>query len=146
MEKRNLIFLIATILLIAILSILITNFLNNPTPGELKEITYTEIEKKLENKESFVLIVSQSTCSHCATYKPKIKQIAKEYGFDMYYIDIDLENKKEEFIQEFHLSGATPTTLFFKNGKETSVLNRLEGDLANTTVIKNLKELGFINE
>ena len=64
----------------------------------------------------------------------------------MYYIDIDLEDKKGEFLQQFKLSGATPTTLFFKNGTETSVFNRLEGDLPNTMVIEKLKELGFISE
>lgn len=146
MKKGNTAFIIAIILLIAIISILIINFLNTPKKGEFKEITYTEIEKKIENKENFVLVVSQSTCSHCATYKPKVKIIAEDYGIDIYYIDIDLEENKEEFLKEFHLSGTTPTTLFFNEGKEKSILNRLEGDLPNTTVIKKLQELGFINK
>ena len=30
------------------------------------EIKYNEVMKKIENKESFVLLLSQTTCSHCA--------------------------------------------------------------------------------
>ena len=30
------------------------------------EIKYNEVIKKIENKESFVLLLSQTTCSHCA--------------------------------------------------------------------------------
>lgn len=146
MKKTNTIFIIAIILLIAIISILIINFLNTPKEGEFKDITYAEIKEKIENEESFVLVVSQSTCSHCATYKPKVKIIAKDYGIDIYYIDIDLEDNKSEFLTEFNLSGATPTTLFFNEGKEKSILNRLEGDLSATVVIKKLKEMGFITK
>lgn len=146
MKKGNKVFIISIILLILILVILIINFLNTPKKGEFREITYTEIEEKLENKESFVLVISQSTCSHCATYKPKVEIIAEDYGVDFYYIDIDLEKNKEELLRKFNLSGATPTTLFFKEGKETSMLNRLEGDLPEKTVIKKLTEMGFITE
>lgn len=146
MKKGNKIFIISIILLVIILLILIINFLTTPKKGEYREINYTELKEKLENKESFALVVSQSTCSHCATYKPKVEIIAKDYGVDFYYIDIDLEKNKENFLKEFNLSGATPTTLFFKNGKEKSMLNRLEGDLPEKTVIKKLTEMGLIIE
>ena len=142
-KTNNTIFIIATILLIAIISILI---INPKEKGEFKQTTYNEIKEKINNKESFVLVVSQSTCSHCATYKPKIKIIAEEHNINAYYIDINLEENKGAFLEEFKLSGATPTTLFFNNGKEKSILNRLEGDLASSTVIEKLKEMGFIKE
>lgn len=146
MKKGNTLFIITIILLIAIISILIINSITTPKEGEYKEITYTELKEKLKNKESFVLIVSQSTCSHCATYKPKIKIIAEDYRIKAYYIDIDLEKNKDEFLKEFKLSGSTPTTLFFNDGKEKSILNRLEGDFASTVVIEKLEKMGFITE
>ena len=144
MKKENKIFIFAIILLIAIIAILIINYINTPKKGELLQITYSEIEEKIEEEESFVLIISQSTCSHCATYKPKVKVIAEDYGLDIFYMDIDLEDEKDKILDELHLSGATPTTLFFQNGKEKSMLNRLEGDLSSKTVIQKLQELGFI--
>ena len=144
MKKGNKLFILAIILLIIIISILVINYLNAPKKGEFKEITYSEIQEKMNNEESFVLVVSQSTCSHCATYKPKVKIIAEDYGLDIFYIDIDLLENKGEFLKELKLSGSTPTTLFIQDGEEKSMLIRLEGDLSSKTVIKKLQELGFI--
>ena len=144
MKKENKIFILAVIFLITILIILIINSIITPKKGELLNITYSEIQKKIENKDNFVLIVSQSTCSHCASYKPKMEIIAQDYGLNIYYIDYDLEKEQDQFLSDLKLSGATPTTLFFEKGKEKSILNRLEGDVSNEKIIEKLKEMGFI--
>lgn len=146
MKKEKIILTISIIILIAIISILLINNLNKKPTGEYRQSTYNEIKEKIENKETFILIISQSTCSHCATYKPKIKTITEDYGIKAYYIDIDTEKNKDTLLKEFKLSGSTPTTLFFNEGKEKSILNRLEGDLGSNLVIKKLKEMGFITE
>ena len=146
MKKEQKIFLISAILLIAILAIIIINYINSPKPGELKQITYSELQELINNQEDFILIVSQSTCSHCMTYKPKVKKISEEYGIITYYMDYDLEEEKETFMKDFNFHSGTPTTLFFKNGKETSILNRLEGDLGESKIIEKFKEMGFIEE
>lgn len=146
MKKGNKIFIIAIITFIAIISILIINYINTPKEGELKKITYKEITTKIENEDTFILIVSKSTCSHCATYKPKIKTIAKDYNIDIYYIDYDTENEEtqKQLLKNLNLDGSTPITMFFENGKEKSLLNRLEGDLSSNKVIEKFKEMGFI--
>ena len=112
----------------------------------LSKISYDEVIKKLDNKDTFVLLISQTTCSHCATYKPKLKEITKDYNLDIYYIDYDTESSSDQkdFLNYFHLSGATPTTMFIKEGHEVSVLNRLEGDFGVKKVVKQLQKLGFI--
>ena len=114
--------------------------------GTLQKINYKELTKKINNKENFVLIVSRTDCSHCMSYKPKVKQIAKDYNLIIYYIDFDEEKNKEKFLKEYNLDGSTPITLFIKNGKETSLLNRLEGDLEEEKVIERLKKMGFIKK
>lgn len=146
MKKNNTLFIIIIIILIAMISILVINSKNTTTKGEYRKITYTELKEKIENKEKFILIISQSTCSHCATYKPKIEIISEDYNIRAYYIDIDLEKNKNKLLKEFKLSGATPTTLFFNEGKEKSILNRIEGDLGSTAIIEKLKKMGFIAE
>jgi len=145
MKNKKNILTVTTIITIALIAILIIPKLNNSQTGELKKITYKEIIKKQENKDDFILIVSQSTCSHCATYKPKVKKIAKEYNITVYYLDIDKESNQEKVLNELNLSGATPMTLFFIKGKETSVLNRIEGDLSTKTIENQFKKMGFIN-
>lgn len=146
MKKNNKIFTFAIVLLIVIIAILMISFLNKPKEGSLEKITYNQITEKIENKDSFILIISQSTCSHCATYKPKVKVIAEKYGLDIYYTDINLEKNKDTLLKELNLSGATPTTLFIQDGKETSILNRLEGDFSSETIIEEFRKMGFINE
>lgn len=145
MNKKNHIFIIAIIILIAIISILIINNLNK---GELIKLNYNEITKKIDNQEDFILVVSKSTCSHCATYKPKLKKIAKDYKIKIYYIDYDNESQEnqDKLLKNLNLDGSTPITLFIKEGKETSVLNRLEGDLSSTKVIEKFKKMGFITQ
>ena len=144
---KNKIFNISIVAFIAIVAILIGNYILTPKEGELLEVDYDQVLKMIETKEDFVLLVSQSTCSHCATFKPKLKTIAKDHGLDIYYIDYDMEDKdtQDEFLEKFNLSGATPTTMFFENGKEKSLLNRIEGDLSSTKVLEKLEKMGFID-
>ena len=145
LKKNNNIFYIVIIASIVIISLLTINYINKPkTTGNLEQITYKEIEEKLDNKESFILVISQSTCSHCATYKPKIEQIAEEYGITVYYTNYDEEKNPEKLLKDLNLNGSTPITLFFKEGKETSILNRIEGDVSKKKVIEKFKKMGFI--
>lgn len=146
MKKNHTILIVSIVILMIIALILLISQPKTSSQGSLEKITYDEVKEKINNNEDFVLIVSQSTCSHCATYKPKVKIIAENYGLTIYYLDYDLEKKSEEFLNEFNLTGASPITLFFNNGKEKSILNRLEGDLSSETVIEKLKKLGFIEK
>ena len=143
---------ILTLSIIALTAILITLVFYNinttkatPITYGLSKITYEELTTKKENQEDFILIVSRSNCSHCATYKPKVEEIAIKNEIIVYYIDTDTLSNKDDFLEEFNLDGATPMTLFFKDGKETTVLNRIEGDLSSKTVKEKFKDMGFID-
>lgn len=145
MKKTNSLLIIVIIIFVLIITLLI---INKPTnkEGELKKITYNEIKEKIKNKDDFILIISRSNCSHCQTYKPKIAEITKDYNIIAYYIDYDKEKEPEKFLEEFNLEAVTPTTIFIKNGKETSILNRMEGDLEKNKVIEKFKKMGFIKQ
>lgn len=146
MKKNNKLFGIAIVFLIIIMALLLINYINTPKEGNLISIKYKEIKEKINNKDSFILVVSQSTCSHCASYKPKLELIAKDYGIDIYYIDYDKDSSKEEFLDDFDLDGSTPITLFINDGKEKSLLNRLEGDISKEKAIEKFKKMGFIEK
>lgn len=143
---KNKIIYIALGIFLFIISVLVIRYINIPKEGKLQEVDYNRLTQLVEKKEDFVLVVSRSTCSHCATYKPKMIEIAKKYGIDIYYIDYDNESneKQKEFLEKFHLDGSTPITLFFKDGKEKSLFNRIEGDLSSDRVIEKMKKMGFI--
>ena len=146
MKNNNKVFIgIIIVFIIIVASLLIINILN-PKKGNLIALNYKQVQSKIKNKDSFILIASASTCSHCAEYKPKLIKIAKEYKINIYYIDYDLESSKDqkEFLSNNKLNGSTPITLFIQNGKQTSIFDRLEGDVSKEKVVEKLKKLGFI--
>ncbi len=146
MKKKNITLIIAIIIFIIILGVLIINYINTPKVGSLIELNYSQLKEKINNEDTFILIVSQTTCSHCATYKPEVEQIAKNYGIDVYYIDYDKEtdDNKKEFLDSLNLDGSTPITLFINDGKEKSILNRISGAVSKETVINKFTDMGFI--
>ncbi len=50
----------------------------------LVKLDYSELIKKIDNKEDFVLCISRTTCSHCDAYKPKLRKIANKYDIKIY--------------------------------------------------------------
>lgn len=135
-------------LILVVIGVVVGGIWNYSGNG-LVALSFEELKVKIDNKDSFVLCLTQTTCIHCADYKPKLEKIAKKYGIDIYYTDIDLysdedyENFKE--VVQFRDSDGTPMTLFFIDGKEESVMTRMSGDVAEATVIKKLEKYGFIN-
>lgn len=109
------------------------------------ELKYNEVIEKIENKDSFVLCVSQTTCSHCMEYKPKLKEIANKYKLNIYYIEANLLKPEEEKkIKSYVNYSSTPTTIFIKNGEEKTAASRIEGSTSKDNVIRKLKSNGFI--
>lgn len=110
------------------------------------EIKYEEVIKKIDNNESFVLVISQTECSHCNSYKPKIESVANKKKLDIYYIDVDLlsDNEYDEFKTYISFDG-TPATVFIKDGEETSAATRINGDASIEKIEKKLKSNGFID-
>lgn len=139
MKKKNFIF-IGIIIIFSLILLLL--FVNNGK-GNLIELSYNDIKEKIENKENFVLCVSRTTCSHCADYKPKLKEVAKENNINIYYIDVD-KYDEEEFSNLISFDGSTPTTIFIKNGEEETTSNRINGDVSKSKIIEKLKSNGFI--
>lgn len=139
MKKKNFIFIG-----IIIIFLLILLFLSiNNSKGNLIELSYNDIKEKIGAKENFVLCVSRTTCSHCADYKPKLKEVAKENNINIYYIDVD-KYDEEEFSNLISFDGSTPTTIFIKNGEEETTSNRINGDVSKSKILEKLKSNGFI--
>ncbi len=134
--KKNII----RVFLIFIITILVTGCSSN-----LKRISYNDFKEMLNNKENFILIVSQEGCSHCEEYSPRIKKILKENSITAYNLNITYISKSDynKFKEEYNFKG-TPTTFFFKNGAE-SITSRLTGSVSDTKIKKALKKEGFID-
>lgn len=115
--------------------------------NNLKTISFNELSKKLENGESFFFEVVQDGCSHCANFTPKLKEVLNEYdviGYQLNLTDLTEENY-ETFNSMFDVDG-TPTTIFIVNGKEVSLLQRIDGNVSKEKIISKLKTNKYINE
>ena len=113
----------------------------------LQEITYKELKEKVNNKDSFILVVTRTDCSHCESFKPKFKDVLKSNNITAYELPNDKLSEKEakEFKKDYNVLG-TPTTIFLRNGEETTVTNRLIGDVSTSKIKERLKSLNYIKE
>ena len=100
----------------------------------IKEIEYSDLEKMIDNKDSFILEIVQTGCRHCEEFSPRFRKVLKDNNVTAY--SLNLYNLNDEDMEKFNdlttsVSG-TPTVLYFENGKETS--NRIYGAVDNEKV------------
>lgn len=141
--KKNLT-IICAIVLVVILGILL--FVNDKSSKYgLFELKYDDVMEKFNNKEDFVLVISQTTCAHCISYKPVLRSVSKKYRIKTYYIDVDLLNDKEtEELKKYVSYSDTPSTLFIKDGTESTRANRIVGEATEEKIVSKLKQNNFI--
>lgn len=143
MKNKKKIYILGIICLILLIIFGIINI--KDTKSYFKEIKYSKVIEKINNKESFVLVLSQTTCSHCMDYKPKVENVSKQYKTYIYYIETNLLSEEETDNLKKHISySGTPTTVFILNGEEKTVANRLNGSVSESKLIEKLKSNGFI--
>lgn len=122
------------------------------TINSYQKISLNTFKNKVNNKDSFVLILGSATCGYCESYKYTVDEIIKENQINVYYIDIyNLSEKQVDeivaltnFGEGYQLS--TPTTLFFKDGVEDdqSGYNRIIGNKDKEFVENKLRINGYI--
>jgi len=111
------------------------------------EVNYDEFQTKLNNKETFVVVMGSSTCSACAKYKTTMEKIIKEYQVEIFYLGLDkLTDEENDKIYSKFVVNSTPTTIFINNGEEISTYNRLIGSQSYNDVVNSLKKHGIIGE
>lgn len=109
--------------------------------GTLESITFKEYENLIENKETFVLEMMSTDCSHCQNLKPKLQKVVKEYGIKIKVINmakLSIDDYKK-FTSMVGTKG-TPTIIFYKDGEEKSVATRIIGDVSKEKIVQKLKD------
>ena len=146
MKLKTKIIILVSVCLVGLVGVLIADKIMTRT--YLNEIKYDEVIEMIKNKDDFILLVSQTTCSHCANFKPKLEKVANEYKIKMYYIQVDLLSDDEsQMLDEYiNYSGSTPETIFIKDGTERTAASRIRGDSSISTIKMKLKANGWINE
>ena len=98
----------------------------------LKEISYDEYKKLLEDEETFILEVMSDDCTACKDFRPKLKDVASSYKIEVKYINIDKLTADQ--YDELAVS-ATPTVIFYIDGEEETTAARIVGSVKREKII-----------
>ena len=118
---------------------------NKNESNNLVEMNTKTFKEKINNKDSFILLITKEGCSHCAEYLPVFINVLEKYNLTAYKLDLaDMSDSDKEYLADLANISGTPTTVFIENGEETTVLNRIVGSASRKTVIDRLKTMKYI--
>lgn len=120
-------------------------------------INYDEYKKIIKNNDTNVVVVGQTGCGHCISFKPALNSIGEDYGLKINYINITELTPEEstKFTQslkdikyndpDFVSSGSfgTPLTLIIQKGK---VIDYISGERTYSQLSRTFLKLGLIEE
>lgn len=111
----------------------------------ITEISINDLTKKIENKESFILYIGSSKCSHCKDYRPKLNDVVGEYKLTVYYIDVSkLKDKESNKLSKIVSYSGTPATAFIEDGEDLGIQTHIDGDVSKKQIISSFKNNGYI--
>lgn len=108
-------------------------------------LTYSEYEAKIQNKDSFVLLMWQTGCGHCETFEPILNEVISKYNLEIYSINLaEVTNEQYSKIKNKTFISGTPTTVVFKDG--ITQAKKLVGAVKTKDVIDYLVKYNYLEE
>ena len=121
-------------------------------------ITFIEIDeykKLIKESGTNIIVIGQTTCSHCIAIKPALNKVAGEYNLKIYYINVDVlsQDESSDFFESLKTleyddpdfvndgSFGTPLILVVKNGK---IRNYISGERTTSQLVREFKKIGLI--
>lgn len=105
-------------------------------------LTYDEYSKKIENKDSFVILLWQTGCSHCEEFEPKLNKIISHYNLDIYGLNLaDLTQEQYAKVKNKTFIQGTPTMVYIKEGRNSQ---KLVGSKDDKEVLEFLSDVGYL--
>ena len=112
----------------------------------LVDINIVDLETKIKNDDTFILVLSQTGCSHCNQYLPELDRTLSNYNLEAYILNIsELDKENSQALAKYINFSGTPTTVFFNEGEEKTTLNRLVGYASKNKIVERLKSLGYVD-
>jgi predicted bacteriocin transport accessory protein len=95
--------------------------------NSVREVNPNDVQNKIDEGESFILVVSTTTCPFCEDFKPIMVEFS-ETDATTEIIEIFIDNQDEAernaFVTRYNIA-ATPTTLFFRDGQLVNQVSRV---------------------
>lgn len=125
--------------------------------ANLTFIDYNEYEELISKSGIHVVVIGQTTCSHCIAIKPALSSVAGEYDLTINYLNLTeiTEEESADFTEsltnikyndpDFVESGSfgTPLTLIIEDGK---VVDYISGQRTKSQLVREFKKNGLISE
>ena len=116
-------------------------------PKTYDEISYSELQNKINDKDDFILFIGAETCSACKAYKHALNTAIENYGIDVKYIDIDkISDEQLSDLKSIVYFSGTPQTVFITDGKNDENKKKIDGNVKYSKLVKTLEKYGYIKE
>lgn len=103
-----------------------------------ENIDYETFMEKINNKETFVILVWKTGCEYCEAFDPILEEVIKEKEVKIYGIDMSKLNEEEwPIVTNKTLTKGTPTLVYFEKGVR---VNKLNGKQPKENVIRFLEK------
>lgn len=118
-------------------------------------IDFDEYKSLISNDDTHIVVIGQTTCSHCIAIKPALNSVAGEYNITINYLNLtdmtseesnefystlkDLEYNDSKFLEDG--SFGTPLILIIQNKKIT---NYISGERTTSQLVREFKNIGLI--
>ena len=120
-------------------------------------VDYDKYKELITDNDMHIIVIGQTSCSHCIAFKPTINTVAKDYNVTINYLNLTEMNEEEskEFFNELDDYGyndpefledgsfGTPTTLIVENGK---VKDYISGQRTISQLVREFTKAGLITE
>ena len=98
-------------------------YTRDETPGALRTISVADMEKKMKNKEDFVIVFTQSWCAHWEKFRDMLDEYLPKHHVIVYDVVIDKDPNPDRSgnikkIQSyFKTMDSTPSLYYVEKGK-----------------------------
>ncbi len=121
-------------------------FLESYTEKDLfNKVNAKEFIDLFNGKEKAFLVIGQTQCSHCISFKKVLNKAIYNYKANIYYLEFDLltdVDKRAVIALDDSLQKlGTPHTMITKKGK---ILDTIEGETTYPILLEKLQKNGFI--
>ncbi len=130
-----------------VLSLLLLLTFTGCGKSNVKDLSYSKLKDMISDEETFFFVVVRDGCSFCEKFVPILEEVTDEYEITGYKLNIAKmsEDEYNEFDSIYNVDG-TPTTIFIEKGKETSLLQRIDGYVGKEKLISKLENTGYIKK
>ena len=120
-------------------------------------INYDEYKSLIRNDKTNIIVVGQTSCSHCIAIKPALNSVAEDYDLTINYLNLTelTTEESEKFFESLEKikyndpdfledgSFGTPLTLIVKSGK---VVDYISGERTISQLVREFTKAGLIKE